>query len=105
MAPAVDATQLNLKRRFVGTQSLTRRYEPGDVVLDNGGSYYICITANTNEDASASTSGNWQLFNPLRGPVVVFQAAITPATDGTAVGTAFNTLRTNLIAAGVMAAS
>ncbi len=101
---AQSANQLNYRPKYRGLWDAATRYNPGDVVLDNGGLYYLCITANTNEDASASTTGNWQQFNPLSRPIAVNVAAVTPATDGTTAGTAVNAVITSLINAGIMAA-
>lgn len=104
---AVDANQINIQpQTYRGTWSATTRYVPGDIVLDNGGNTYICITANTNEDASASSTGNWQVYNPLvTGSSAAFLANLGNSATGTEIATFVNAIRDALVSAGIMKAS
>lgn len=88
---------LNYATRYLGPWDGTVRYDPGAVVLDNGGGYYICVGASTGEDPSDATSGNWQPYDPPGGtslPTTYVAAnpllTVTYNGDGTVASTTEN---------------
>jgi hypothetical protein len=52
---------------FIGSWNATEYYGPGNEVTD-GGNYWVCVTANTNSEPSA-TNANWQLVGPTAASV------------------------------------
>lgn len=64
---AGNPAHLNFNIRYLGSWVPTSSYTAGQVVLDDGGDIYLCVGPSRGEDPSASTSGNWQPYDPPGG--------------------------------------